>query len=152
MSGLRQVVVVGAAAAGLTAAETLRREGFSGRITMVGAESHPPYDRPPLSKQVLSGAWDPERTMLRQRPVLDELGAEWRFGVPAAGLDLDAHEVVLSDDSRLGYDGLVVATGGGRRRRSKLGALRSRQADPRGAPDERHRAGHGGCADAVGQS
>ncbi|MEV0041850.1 FAD-dependent oxidoreductase, partial [Streptomyces sp. NPDC050804] len=55
------VLVVGASAAGLATVEALRRFGFAGVVTVVGAETHPPYDRPPLSKQVLSGAWEPER-------------------------------------------------------------------------------------------
>jgi 3-phenylpropionate/trans-cinnamate dioxygenase ferredoxin reductase component len=74
-------------------------------MTMVGAESDPPHERSPLSKHVLAGLGT-RSTMLRQRPASDELGAEWRLGVPAAALDPDTREVVLSTDNRVGYDGL----------------------------------------------
>jgi len=96
------VVVVGAGAAGLSAAEGLRREGHDGPITVVGEEPHPPYDRPPLSKQVLTGVWEPERTALRRPESLDRLGVRWRLGTATVG---------LADGSEIGYDGLVVATG-----------------------------------------
>jgi NADPH-dependent 2,4-dienoyl-CoA reductase/sulfur reductase-like enzyme len=59
------VLVVGASAAGLTTVEALRRKGYQGRVTVLGAELHLPYDRPPLSKQVLCGAWEPEQAQLR---------------------------------------------------------------------------------------
>ncbi|MGH9111788.1 MAG: FAD-dependent oxidoreductase, partial [Acidimicrobiales bacterium] len=61
---MRRIVVVGASLAGLRAAEELRSQGFDGMLTLVGDEVHAPYDRPPLSKQVLAGAWAPERTEL----------------------------------------------------------------------------------------
>lgn len=64
-SGRDGVVVVGASVGGLSTVEALRKQGYTGRVTLVGAEKHPPYDRPPLSKQVLSGAWNPEKTRLR---------------------------------------------------------------------------------------
>jgi NADPH-dependent 2,4-dienoyl-CoA reductase/sulfur reductase-like enzyme len=64
---VRRILVVGASAAGLAAAETLRREGYDGTLTLVGEEAHLPYDRPPLSKQILSGEWSPERLPLRAR-------------------------------------------------------------------------------------
>jgi NADPH-dependent 2,4-dienoyl-CoA reductase/sulfur reductase-like enzyme len=108
---LSNIVVVGASAAGLTAAETLRREGYRGRLTLVDAEARWPYDRPPLSKQVLRGEWDADRVALRSPEILAELGADWRFGVPARSLDLDSREVLLWDGARVQFDGLVVATG-----------------------------------------
>ena len=67
---LRDVVVVGASLAGLRAAETLRADGYDGRLTMVGAEAHLPYDRPPLSKKVLAGEWEPDRIHLRKPDVV----------------------------------------------------------------------------------
>ncbi|QIQ07097.1 NAD(P)/FAD-dependent oxidoreductase [Streptomyces liangshanensis] len=108
---MSRIVVVGASAAGLTAAEALRREGYGGRLTLVGDEPHLPYDRPPLSKQVLRGSWTPDRTALRRADHLDGLGARWLLGRTAAGLDAAARTVTLVDGEVLGYDGLVVATG-----------------------------------------
>ena len=64
MSELRRIAVVGASLAGLRAVEALRARGFDGRIDWIGAEPHEPYDRPPLSKQVLRGEWEPERIAL----------------------------------------------------------------------------------------
>jgi 3-phenylpropionate/trans-cinnamate dioxygenase ferredoxin reductase component len=108
---VEHVVVVGASAAGLSTVESLRREGFTGRITLVGDEPHLPYDRPPLSKQFLAGEWDAERLVLRQPPELDELGVRLLLGAAAARLDLARQEIDLSDGRRLRYDRLVVATG-----------------------------------------
>ncbi|MFF3493252.1 NAD(P)/FAD-dependent oxidoreductase [Streptomyces sp. NPDC002795] len=108
---LSEVVVVGASAAGLTAAETLRREGYTGRLTLIGEERYLPYDRPPLSKQVLKGEWEPERLALRTSAALDDLDAEWLLGREAVGLDVAGRTVALADGSRVAFDGLVVATG-----------------------------------------
>lgn len=105
------IVIVGASAAGLAAAETLRQQGFAGTMTLIGDEDCPPYDRPPLSKQVLRGSWVPEKTQLRDRGTLDKLGATWRLGVAACGLDLGSRALDLSDGTRIGFDGLVIATG-----------------------------------------
>jgi NADPH-dependent 2,4-dienoyl-CoA reductase/sulfur reductase-like enzyme len=113
---LGTVCVVGASLAGLNAAETLRREGFDGRLVLVGDEPHAPYDRPPLSKQLLRGEWEPERTALRTPDAIDELGAEWLLGTRATALDLDARHVTLDDGSRIDFDGLVIATGATPRR------------------------------------
>ncbi|MET8468613.1 FAD-dependent oxidoreductase [Streptomyces sp. NPDC006422] len=107
----RRVVVVGASAAGLAAAETLRREGYDGPLALVGREAHPPYDRPPLSKQVLSGAWEPERTALRPAADLAALDLDLRLDTSATALSTDTRTVTLSDGSALDYDGLVIATG-----------------------------------------
>lgn len=103
------VVVVGAGLGGLRTVETLRAEGYSARISLVGAEAHPPYDRPPLSKEVLAGKWPDERATLRDEAGLAELGVETHLGVAATGVDEDTVE--LSDGTRLDYDVLVVATG-----------------------------------------
>lgn len=108
---MKRIVVVGASAAGLAAAETLRREGYEGAVTLVGDEPQAPYDRPPLSKQVLSGTWPTERVFLRPRPALDSLGLDLRLGTAATGLDLGSREVLLADGGRTGYEGLIVATG-----------------------------------------
>ncbi|MEU2156347.1 FAD-dependent oxidoreductase [Streptomyces sp. NPDC019396] len=103
-----RVVVVGASLAGLRAAETLRDEGFAGSLTLIGDEPYEPYDRPPLSKGVLLGRATPDHTALPRRRALD---AEWRLGVPAAGLDMAARRVRLADGEEVPYDRLLIATG-----------------------------------------
>ncbi|MGW0704428.1 NAD(P)/FAD-dependent oxidoreductase [Streptomyces sp. NPDC002643] len=105
------VVIVGASAAGLTVAETLRRHGCGGRITLIGDEDALPYDRPPLSKEVLSGAWPEERVMLRDGAAFAALELDLRLGIRATGVDVRARSVTLDDGSRLPYDHLVITTG-----------------------------------------
>ncbi|MFI1498070.1 NAD(P)/FAD-dependent oxidoreductase [Streptomyces platensis] len=105
------IVLVGASAAGLTAADALRREGFTGALTMVGDELQLPYDRPPLSKQVLAGDWEPHRSTLRQDTDIQRLDMTLRLGCRATGLDTADRVVTLEDGDRLGYDGLIIATG-----------------------------------------
>ena len=113
---LARVIVVGASLAGLRAAETLRQKDVATSIVVVGDEVHRPYDRPPLSKKVLSGEWEPERIHLRQPDVFDDLDVEWRLGTAATSLDMSARELTLADGSVLGFDGLVIATGARPRR------------------------------------
>lgn len=108
------IVVVGASLAGLRAAEELRRLGFTGTLTLVGAEPHLPYDRPPLSKDFLAGTTDADALGLRRQPY-DELDLDLRLGVRATGLD-PAARIVSTDAGDLPYDGLVVATGATARR------------------------------------
>ncbi|BDM74633.1 pyridine nucleotide-disulfide oxidoreductase (plasmid) [Streptomyces nigrescens] len=103
-----RVVIVGASLAGLRAAETLRTEGFTGSLTVVGDEPHPPYDRPPLSKQVLLGKAAADTTGL---PMRRDPDADWRLGTPATGLDLLGKRVVLDDGESLPYDRVLIATG-----------------------------------------
>jgi len=107
---LDHIAVVGASLAGLRAAETLRAEGFTGRLSIVGDEPHRPYDRPPLSKQVLTGEWDAERIAL---PVgaPGRLDAGWLLGRAAVRLDAAARRVTLDDGTVLDADGIVIATG-----------------------------------------
>lgn len=107
---LETIAVVGASLAGLRAVEALRRAGYDGRLLWIGAEPHAPYDRPPLSKQILRGDWPPDRIVLRKQG-LDELEAELRLGTRAVALDLEARRLELSSGERLGYDGLLIATG-----------------------------------------
>lgn len=106
------VVVVGASLAGFRAVEELRHQGYDGRLTVIGAETHLPYDRPPLSKQVLSGKWELDRIALR--PIgkeISELDVDWKLGVAATGLDLSTRDVELADGSKVPFDGLLIATG-----------------------------------------
>ncbi|PJN31019.1 FAD-dependent oxidoreductase [Streptomyces sp. CB02959] len=103
--------MVGASAAGLTVAETLRRRGWDGHLALIGEESRPPYDRPPLSKQILTGAWEPERAALRSLPDLARLRADLRLGQRAAALDVPGRRVRLAGGESIGFDALVIATG-----------------------------------------
>jgi NADPH-dependent 2,4-dienoyl-CoA reductase/sulfur reductase-like enzyme len=112
-----RIVVVGASLAGLRAAETLRDEGFVGEIVMLGDEPHPPYDRPPLSKEVLAGGKELDDVLL---PLDDDFEATWRLGEAAVGLDPAAKEVSTAKGERLAYDGLIVATGSSPRRLAGL--------------------------------
>ena len=108
---MRSIAVVGASLAGLRAVEALRHEGFDGRITVIGAESRLPYDRPPLSKQVLAGEWDVDRIQLRDADRYDELDLDLRLGTQADRLDLAGSAVEIDDGTAIPYDGLVIATG-----------------------------------------
>lgn len=105
------VTIVGASLAGLRAAEALRRRGFDGPVRLVGAEPHPPYDRPPLSKQVLAGEWEPERALLTDAGRLGDLDIDWWPGRRAESFSLAERELTLDDGTRLAVDGLVIATG-----------------------------------------
>jgi NADPH-dependent 2,4-dienoyl-CoA reductase/sulfur reductase-like enzyme len=111
---VRNVVVVGASLAGFRAVEELRHQGYDGLLTVVGAEAHLPYDRPPLSKQILAGSWEIDRLPLN--PIgkdIDDLDIDWRLGVAARGLDLGRRHVELADATTIPFDGLVIATGAG---------------------------------------
>ncbi|MFJ9704607.1 NAD(P)/FAD-dependent oxidoreductase [Streptomyces sp. NPDC101234] len=103
-----RIVIVGASLAGLRAAEYLRDEGFTGSLTMIGDETGEPYDRPPLSKQVLTGWVPADGTLLPRRREID---AEWLLGVPAAGLDLATDNVRLADGREVPFDRVLIATG-----------------------------------------
>ena len=112
------VVVVGASLAGMNAARTLRLEGHDGPIVVLDGDPHRPYDRPPLSKQILSGEWDPERIVLAIGN--EDLGLDMRLGVRATGLSLADRTVeTLSSDgteATIAFDGLVIASGAAARR------------------------------------
>lgn len=107
----RRITIVGASAAGLSAAEALRNKGYDGGLTLVGDERHLPYDRPPLSKQVLSGAWEPEKVRLRDENAIGKLNADLLLGRTAVGLDTAGRQVLLDGGDRIGFDALVIATG-----------------------------------------
>ena len=104
------ILIVGGGAAGLAAVETLRSQGYAGALTMVCDEPELPYDRPPLSKQVLTGAWDVERTRFREAAHYADLGIRLVRG-RAGALDADGRTVYLSDGYPLRFDGLIIATG-----------------------------------------
>lgn len=114
------VLIVGASLAGLRAAEALRSEGFTDRIVLVGDEVHRPYDRPPLSKKVLTGELNPHDVMLATQRSEDgrELDIEWLLGRAATALDPAARVVTFDDGTESVYDGLIVATGATPRRLS----------------------------------
>ncbi|NRG41042.1 FAD-dependent oxidoreductase [Rathayibacter sp. VKM Ac-2835] len=110
----RHVVIVGASLAGTRTAQGLRALGFPGRITLLGAEDELPYDRPPLSKDLLRSDWSDEAVAanrLLTEDELAELDLDLRLGVAATGLDPSTRTVTLSDSTEIGYDVLVIATG-----------------------------------------
>ena len=108
---MTHLVVVGASLAGLRAVEAARSGGHTGPITLIGAERHLPYDRPPLSKAYLGVADTRPAVQFRDEQHLAcELGVTLRCGVPASGLDLGRREVLVGDE-RVGFDALVIATG-----------------------------------------
>ncbi|GAJ97106.1 FAD-dependent oxidoreductase [Agrobacterium rhizogenes] len=104
-------LIVGASAAGLCTAEALRRGGYRGRLTLIGDEPHPPYDRPPLSKQVLSGVWEQSRVALRTGEALSALDAALILGDEAVGLEAKTRTVLTASGRILAADAIVIATG-----------------------------------------
>jgi NADPH-dependent 2,4-dienoyl-CoA reductase/sulfur reductase-like enzyme len=111
---IQRLVVVGASLAGLRAVEAARKAGFEGSITLIGAERHLPYDRPPLSKEFLDvaapGAKAPMPFFRGDDVFADELKVELVLGSPATGLDVP-RKIVFVGDREIGYDALVIATG-----------------------------------------
>jgi NADPH-dependent 2,4-dienoyl-CoA reductase/sulfur reductase-like enzyme len=105
------VAIVGAGLAGLRTAEALRQEGYAGRVVLVGAESHAPYSRPPLSKEVLRGDADADTATLRSADELTALDLDLRLGTTATSLCVGDRTLGLSDGSDLPFDDLVIATG-----------------------------------------
>lgn len=103
-----RVVIVGGGLAGHRAAEALRKAGHTGEVVLVGDEVHRPYDRPPLSKQVLAGAMTPEET---HYAVADDLDVSWSLGRPAVALDTERQVVTVEGGEEVAYDGLIITTG-----------------------------------------
>lgn len=106
---MRTITIVGASLAGLYAAQALRAQGFDGEVVVVGDELRRPYDRPPLSKEFLAGKIDADVLSLESAD--DDLRARWLLGSPAVSLCPATREVVLADGTRVGSDGVVIATG-----------------------------------------
>jgi 3-phenylpropionate/trans-cinnamate dioxygenase ferredoxin reductase subunit len=104
---VRRIVVIGGGLAGYQSAVAIRRNGFDGRLTVVGDEAHRPYDRPPLSKELLQGIIEPERCFYP----CDELGIEWVLGDGATDLAVNERYVRLASGEDVPFDGLVIATG-----------------------------------------
>jgi 3-phenylpropionate/trans-cinnamate dioxygenase ferredoxin reductase component len=106
------IVIVGASLAGLRAAQAIRQTGHDGPVAIVGAETHRPYTRPPLSKELLAGAHEAHDCAL----ACADLDVRWRLGVRACGLDPERHELMLDGGEVLAYDRLLIATGSRARR------------------------------------
>lgn len=115
------IVIIGAGQAGGWAAHTLRKEGFSGRVVLIGDESHPPHERPPLSKAVLAGQAPANSTRLHDSKAFDALALDWRPGVRVTRIDRAAKRIALADDQTLSYDKLILCTGGRARKLAVAG-------------------------------
>ena len=118
----RSLVIVGASLAGGTAATVLRDQGYDGRLSLIGAEEEPPYERPPLSKELLRGELDFEDALVRPASWYEEHDVDARFGTMAVQIDVRAREVVLAGGERLPFDRLLVSTGSRNRRLEVPGA------------------------------
>jgi 3-phenylpropionate/trans-cinnamate dioxygenase ferredoxin reductase component len=117
-----RIVIVGAGQAGLQVAETLRVEGFSGEVVLIGKESHAPYQRPPLSKAWLAGETADDRLTIRAPDFFAAKRIDLRVGVEVARVDIAARKVFLADGSSLSWSGLAFATGARARRPDLPGA------------------------------
>src|SRR6187397_1622079 len=122
MSNDQTFAIVGASLAGAKAAETLRSEGFDGRVVLIGSETDRPYERPPLSKDYLRGELEREKIYVHPEGFYAEQNIELRSGRTATTVDVAAHELTLDDGDRLRYDRLLLATGSEPRRLSIPGA------------------------------
>jgi 3-phenylpropionate/trans-cinnamate dioxygenase ferredoxin reductase subunit len=118
----RTFVIVGASLTGAKAAETLRAEGFDGRVVLIGAEDERPYERPPLSKDYLRGQVDREKVYVHPEGYYAEHGIELRLGRTVVSLNVAGSELALDDGERLRYDRLLLATGAEPRRLTVPGA------------------------------
>ena len=116
MGDSRTYVIVGAGLAGAKAAESLRGAGFEGRVVLVGDEQDRPYERPPLSKEILKGDKAREKAFVHPQDWYDGNGVELRLGTEVTALDRVARKVVLASGESLAYDKLLLATGSSPRR------------------------------------
>ena len=106
------IVIVGSGQAGGWAAQTLRKEGYAGKVVLIGDEPHYPYERPPLSKAVLSGEATAESTHLIKSDAFEKLGLDWRPSVRVTSIDRVGRKVLLSTDESIHYDKLILCNGG----------------------------------------
>ena len=106
------IVIVGAGQAGGWAAQTLRQQGFAGRLVLIGDERHPPHERPPLSKSVLAGKATPQSTWLQKSDAFEALALDWRPDTRVTRIDRAARRLELADGQALAYDKLILCTGG----------------------------------------
>jgi 3-phenylpropionate/trans-cinnamate dioxygenase ferredoxin reductase subunit len=111
MAPRQTFVIVGGGLAGATAAQTLREEGFTGRLRLVAAEKERPYERPPLSKAYLLGAAERETIFVHEQSWYDDHDVELGLGIRATDLDVAAHELGLDAGERIRYDRILLATG-----------------------------------------
>ena len=112
----RHILILGAGHAGGVAAATLRQAGFAGKITLIGSDTHPPYERPPLSKEVLAGAAPVEKTYLRPLAFYADAGISLRLGETAVMIDRKAQRVTLASVETVPYDALLLTLGARARR------------------------------------
>jgi 3-phenylpropionate/trans-cinnamate dioxygenase ferredoxin reductase component len=119
---ISSILIIGGGQAGAQAIDTLRREGFSGRLVLIGDELELPYQRPPLSKKYLSGEMAADRLLFRHRAFYDEHRVELKLGRRAVRLDAAAREVELADGEKLSYDRLLLCLGAESRRLTCPGA------------------------------
>ena len=122
MGDARTFVIVGASLAGAKAAETLRREGFEGRVVLVGEEPVRPYERPPLSKEYLRGEAGSERLHVHAEGYYKASDIDLRLSCPARSIDLAGRQVVIAEDEHIRFDGLLLCTGARPRRLRVPGA------------------------------
>jgi 3-phenylpropionate/trans-cinnamate dioxygenase ferredoxin reductase subunit len=119
---METIAIIGAGQAGGWAAQTLRNEGFEGAIVLLGEERHPPHERPPLSKAVLSGDAAPDSTRLQKTAAFEALGLDWRPGTRVARIDRTTGRIELASGEAVAYDKLILCTGGRARPLSAPGA------------------------------
>jgi 3-phenylpropionate/trans-cinnamate dioxygenase ferredoxin reductase subunit len=126
MTNPQTFVIVGASLAGAKAAETLRADGFEGRLVLVGAEPERPYERPPLSKDYLRGEVGRENVYVHEADFYARHDIELRLGRTALSIDPERRELAMDDGERLRYDQLLLTTGAQPGRLSIPGAARRR--------------------------
>jgi 3-phenylpropionate/trans-cinnamate dioxygenase ferredoxin reductase subunit len=106
------IVIIGGGQAGGWAVQTLRKEGFAGRIVLIGDELHPPHERPPLSKALLAGEVPPESTFLMKPEAFEALALDWRPGARVHRIDRENKQVEIVGQQPIAYDRLILCTGG----------------------------------------